>query len=137
MEDADRPRTAWGVHLTCYALLAAVFVYVLFERHRRPMVAGDEPAIEPTMIAQVQTRIDPNTARWDELARLPGLGPSLAQAIVAYREEQRAKIPAGHADPVVIFRRLQDLQAIRGLGEKKLRQMGPFLQFPADENPGE
>jgi DNA uptake protein ComE-like DNA-binding protein len=128
----DRPRIGWGVHLTCYLLLTAVFIYVGVVRWRRPLVIGDHPAVEPDRIARVETRIDPNTARWSELARLPEVGESLAREIVAYREAHRAPANTTTA-PTVIFRSIKDLDPIPGIGDKTLEKIEPFLKFPSNE----
>ena len=50
-------------------------------------------------------RVNLNTASATELARLPGIGPSKAQAIVAFR----AKEP---------FARPDDLRKVKGIGDK-------------------
>ena len=50
-------------------------------------------------------RVDINTASVTELARLPGIGPSKAQAIVDFR----AKEP---------FTRADDLRKVKGIGDK-------------------
>lgn len=50
-------------------------------------------------------RVNLNTASAAELARLPGIGPSKAQAIVAFR----AKEP---------FARPDDLRKVKGIGDK-------------------
>lgn len=50
-------------------------------------------------------RIDLNHADADELTALPGIGPVLAEAIVAYREENGP------------FRTLEELMRVPGIGE--------------------
>ena len=126
----DRPRTAWGVQLACYLLLATVFIYVGLERWRRPYIVGEHPGIESERISQVETRIDPNVATWAELARLPDVGETLAREIVAYREGQRSQAGTPTTAPTVIFRSLKDLDPVPGIGEKKLKRMAPYLKFP-------
>lgn len=63
-------------------------------------------------------RIDPNTADEAELDRLPGIGPSTARAIVATREEG------------AVFRRVDDLLAVRGIGPAAMDRLRPALSFP-------
>ena len=50
-------------------------------------------------------RVDINVASADELARLPGIGPSKAKAIVEYRSEEP-------------FRKAEDLRKVKGIGDK-------------------
>jgi competence ComEA-like helix-hairpin-helix protein len=56
-------------------------------------------------------RLDPNRAPEAELDRLPGVGPATARAIVAAREEG------------AVFRRPEDLLAVRGIGEVTLERI--------------
>ena len=50
-------------------------------------------------------RVNLNSASTDELARLPGIGPAKAKAIVAHRAEEP-------------FRRPEDLRKVKGIGDK-------------------
>jgi len=85
---------------------------------------GDGPRL-----AGVQRGIEPNTAKWFELAQLPGIGPSLARRIVEFRNQRTA---AATADTThVVFRRAADLEQVKGIGVKTVQRMGPFLRFPA------
>lgn len=68
-------------------------------------------------------RIDPNRAPETELDRLPGVGPSTARAIVAARE--------GGA----VFRRPEDLLAVRGIGEATLERIRGSLDLRAPPAP--
>ena len=55
-------------------------------------------------------RIDINAAGVEELERLPGIGPTRAQAIIAERTKRR-------------FRRIEDILRVRGIGRKTFRQL--------------
>lgn len=60
--------------------------------------------------------IDINKATAIGLQKLPGIGPSLAKQIVAYREKHGP------------FRRVEDLMVIRGIGFKKWKQIRPYVR---------
>lgn len=80
------------------------------ERRRTPLAPGE--------------RLDPNTATADELDRLPGVGPALAQRIV---ERRTSRGP---------FRTLADLDSVPGVGPAMLRDAGPHLALrPAPAGP--
>ena len=63
-----------------------------------------------------EAAIDINKATANDLQKLPGIGPSLAKQIVAYREKHGP------------FRRVEDLMAIRGIGFKKWKQIRPYVR---------
>ena len=63
--------------------------------------------------------LDPATAERADWDRLPGIGPRLAEAIVARRESL-----GGLRGP-------QDLLAVRGIGPRTLERIGPWLRWPA------
>ncbi|EGL16166.1 MULTISPECIES: helix-hairpin-helix domain-containing protein [unclassified Paenibacillus] len=62
-------------------------------------------------------KIDINTANLQQLMELPGIGESKGKAILAYRE-QHGK-----------FKRAEQLLDIKGIGEKMLAKMKPYLQI--------
>jgi len=61
-------------------------------------------------------RVNINTASAELLVTLPGIGPVLAERIIAYREEH------GH------FTALEDLLQVSGIGEKKLAALEDFIR---------
>lgn len=54
------------------------------------------------------------TATLDELTRLPGIGPSKAEAIVAQRDRRA-------------FQRVEDVMRVRGIGRATFRRLRPYL----------
>lgn len=62
--------------------------------------------------------IDPESAPPEQLQRLPGIGPALADRIVEHRRR------AGGYD------RAEQLLDVSGIGEKTLARIRPHLQFP-------
>ena len=60
--------------------------------------------------------VDVNKAGIDELTRVPGIGQVMAQRIVDFRSENGP------------FRRLEDLLKVKGVGEKKLARLRPYLK---------
>jgi competence protein ComEA len=73
-------------------------------------VAGAEGKKKPPA-----TPLDLNSATPEQLEQLPGIGPSAAQAIVNFRTKSGP------------FRRVEDLLAIRGISQRKLDQIRPYV----------
>lgn len=73
------------------------------ERRRTPLTPGET--------------IDPNRASAVELARLPGVGPALAERIVAFREEHGG------------FPTLSSLVEVPGIGSATLERLRPHLEL--------
>lgn len=63
--------------------------------------------------------INLNTATATELTQLPKVGAKAAQRIVAYRKERGG------------FQRVEDLLAVKGIGEKSFLKLKPFLTVGA------
>lgn len=70
---------------------------------------------------QPKKRININAATVEELATLPGIGPVIAQRIVAHREKNGA------------FRRVEELLIIRGISRKKFEKIKPLITTEAKE----
>jgi competence ComEA-like helix-hairpin-helix protein len=64
--------------------------------------------------------IDPNRATAEELQRLPGIGPKMAQRIM----EERARAP---------FRAVEDLRRVSGIGVKTLEKLRPHIEIGAGD----
>lgn len=77
----------------------------------------------PTGYDRLADRIDPNVADAGELAVLPGIGPSKADGIIAYRDKSRARgqWPA--------FERVEDLEHVYGIGPAIVEKMRPYVIF--------
>jgi competence ComEA-like helix-hairpin-helix protein len=80
---------------------------------------------------EIDGTINPNDASPASLARLPGIGPARARAIVSYRSQ----LPSQPGRP--IFHRPEDLQAIPGIGPATTEAIRPWLSFESRRNPAE
>ena len=69
-----------------------------------------------------QTQYDLNVASVKELASIKGIGLKKAQAIVAYRDQ--------HGD----FENIEAVTKVKGLGNKLLQKMKPFVVVTAPQN---
>jgi competence protein ComEA len=58
-----------------------------------------------------------NTANVEELTRLPGVGPSRAQAIIELRTRMKG------------FKSVEDIMRVRGIGRKTYRKLEPMLRL--------
>jgi competence protein ComEA len=67
--------------------------------------------------AGVSGLLNLNTASVEELTRLPGVGPSRAQAIVELRSKMNG------------FKSVEDIMRVRGIGRKTFRKLEPMLRL--------
>ncbi|MBE0594026.1 MAG: ComEA family DNA-binding protein [Gemmatimonadales bacterium] len=72
----------------------------------------------PDGTAAATSRVRVNTATKEELATLPGIGPTLAAAIVEVRERTGP------------FRRLADLRRVPGIGARTVDRLREHVQLP-------
>lgn len=74
------------------------------------------PAPTPTSSAVAPTaRVDLNAATYNDLVKLPGIGPVMAKRILEFRATQGR------------FKRLQDLRKVKGIGAKTYEKLAPWL----------
>ena len=66
--------------------------------------------------------VDLNSATREQLMQVKGIGPSLADRIIEFRNEHGP------------FRRVEDMMKIRGVGEKSLAKLRPYLTVGKSES---
>lgn len=81
--------------------------------HIPPLIGDDIQTATPNHLPLVHI----NSATVDELDALPGIGPSLAQAIIDYRTEHGP------------FASLEDLDEVPGIGPATLEELRPLIVF--------
>ena len=81
-----------------------------------PAVTEAPAEIQPENTAPTEPKIiDLNTATSEQLQTLPGIGPVLAERIVAYRQENGT------------FTSVGQLMNVSGIGDKKLEELWDYV----------
>ena len=81
---------------------------------------ADQPATSPVPKRFHQRLIDLNSATGQDFEALPGVGPKLAERILAYRRSIGA------------FHSLDELQAVKGIGNKTFERIRPLVTVSSD-----
>jgi comEA protein len=110
-------------NMACGLLLAALIssLFVLYSTacvkmaHRAPTGANQTAAAPLLSEEQAKPLVNINTARAEELEKLPGIGRALAARIISYREQYGR------------FRRAEHLIMVRGIGDKRFRRLRSFI----------
>ncbi len=112
---------------TCVKTLAVMLLLlfvagpVLAEPPAAPSPAAPPPAVQkPAAGAQLQGTVNINTADAAQLTLLPGIGPKMAESIIAYRSS------------VGTFNSIEDLVNVKGIGPKSLEKMRPYLSIKGE-----
>ncbi|MCE5344611.1 MAG: ComEA family DNA-binding protein [Eubacteriales bacterium] len=128
---ADRPSGSHGTRTTfvagvCIALTVTLCVLLPVSHLRAGAFATSSAYASKPVVSAVQTAVtwpqgtvDVNTATADDLCALTGIGPKLAEAILAEREAAGA------------FDYPEDLEMVKGIGDKTLSRFYDQLYFPA------
>jgi competence protein ComEA len=82
-------------------------------------LASAAPAAEQQGLGSSQVNL--NTAGTEQLTTIPGIGESMAQRIVEWRDEHGP------------FRRVEDLMKVKGIGEKSLEKLRPHVTVAEEQ----
>jgi len=82
--------------------------------------AGAKPEIipfetRPSPEERISKPVDINEASKEELERLPGIGPTLADRILQYREKHGK------------FKRIEEIKQVRGIGERTFQRIKSLI----------
>jgi competence protein ComEA len=80
-------------------------------------VDGDRPARHGKAVSG---KLNINTASEEQLVLLPGVGPSKAERVVAWRSKHGT------------FKRVADLRHVKGFGYKTIKKLEPFLDVKGE-----
>jgi len=75
-----------------------------------------EPAQEEPAVAEILI-IDINSASFEDLEKIPGIGPVMADRIIQYRLKNGA------------FKTIEDLKKVKGIGDKKAATISTHIRF--------
>ncbi len=94
----------------CLGFLIIIAAQIMIEKHRSAQAAAFAltPVQEVRATAAVNRQgVNLNTASFEELMSLPGIGEHLARQIIQHREQQA-------------FHFLEDLRVINGFGDRRI-----------------
>jgi len=116
MDKNETPQLFTRTQKVILLVLVSTLVLGLFlVRHRR-LAAAAPVTITPGSPEAYRLKIDLNTATWQEIAVLPGIGESKARAIVAERDKNGP------------FKSAADLSRVPGIGEKRIADLSPYVR---------
>ncbi|MDQ7797979.1 MAG: helix-hairpin-helix domain-containing protein [Candidatus Edwardsbacteria bacterium] len=82
---------------------------------QRIFARPEEVRMKGSQTVKIIEKIDPNSASFDDLCLLPGIGPQAAADIIAFR------------DSIGPFKHLDDLAEVNGIGRSLLERMAPYM----------
>jgi hypothetical protein len=127
--EADRRELGWTLSQRrgLLVLLTILLAFLAFQFVRNRLYISDPQPKAGARAGELESRIDPNSADWQTLAAIPGLGEKRARAIVAFRDSVHKT-----GAQKLAFQRPGDLIHIRGIGPATVENLRPYLVFPSD-----
>ena len=110
----QNPLPAKHLALTVFALGALVLLTTACVTQPRKVAAEVQLSVDMPNADRVST-ININTASPQELEKLPGIGKVVAERIVSHRQQYG------------LFRRAEHLMMVRGISDRKFREMRPWI----------
>jgi comEA protein len=86
-----------------------------------PPVDEDDTTEVAKPVEGLEGQVNINTASQAELELLPGIGPSIAGKMIAYREEHK-------------FEQLNHVMRIKGIGKKTYAKIKPYMKLEGESN---
>jgi hypothetical protein len=119
-------RSMWTLNQRKALLLLCILLggFLAVESFRKPSLISDPPPPEAPRAAEIEDRLDPNTADVESLAAIPNIGEKRAAEIVDYRNKFREQHPNEPA-----FRSLDDFLKLKGFGPATAANLAPYLVF--------
>ena len=98
-------------------LIVCLAIYIIFDNVGRAKYSSHTPIVRPSLSDEIpeSEKININTATKEELMTVNGIGNVTADNIIYYREHNNG------------FLDVDELTEVRGIGEKTLEKMRPYL----------
>jgi len=120
------PRQRLALSLLILLILASLLI--LTASH--PSRISNPQSPQAPRASELQDKLDPNTATAEDLSALPNLGPAMARRIIEDRDQFQKSHPNQPA-----YKKIEDLQRVKGFGPATLENLKPYLQFPPTTQP--
>jgi len=123
-EHIEQPDTTNQMQMKIiYILIIILSIICLYNRYRNPLLISKQIIEKICISDNIVDKINPNTAEWQSLARLPGIGAEKAKAIVAYRQAH------ANQEGKPCFHNMNELNKVKGIGPVICQQIAPYIIF--------
>lgn len=121
-QDSQSPADAGSAVFSIVIGLGILLLWMGYGMISRPV----KNQFSPTFSTRVtSTTIDPNTASWASLVRIPDIGPARAEKLIAWRKAHESP------DSQIVFHDLSDLRHVPSFGPKTVADIAKYLRFPS------